>query len=61
MQAFTAKAQDWILYLFIPTPNYKQARRIEMKIKRKKSASFIRNLKKYPELIQKLLDETADF
>tara|TARA_R110002050_G_scaffold299089_1_gene463800 strand:- start:33246 stop:33533 length:288 start_codon:yes stop_codon:yes gene_type:complete len=52
---FTAKANDWTIFLFIPTPNYPQANRIELLIKKKKSAIFIQNLKKYPELIKKLL------
>ena len=51
---FTAKAEDWELFLFIESDDYKQAVRIEKHIKKMKSATFITNLKKYPELILKL-------
>jgi len=56
--SFTAKANDWKLFLFIPTNEYPQANRIELKIKKKKSATFNRCLKQYPELIKKLLNDT---
>ncbi len=57
-KSFTAKVDDWKLYIFIPTQTYPQARRIELKIKKKKSSNFIRNLKTYPELIEKLLQDS---
>ncbi len=57
-KTFTAKANDWKLFLFIPTEKYPQAKRIELKIKNKKSSKFIINLKQYPELITKLILET---
>ncbi len=52
---FTAKTCDWLLFLKIDCNNYAQAIRIEKKIKAMKSKVFIQNLKKYPELIEKLL------
>jgi putative endonuclease len=52
---FTATTDDWELFLLIPTNNYQMAIRIERKIKSMKSAEYIRNLKKYPEMIQKLI------
>ena len=55
---FTAIARDWELYIRIDTENVKHARRIELKIKSMKSSKYIRNLKKYPELVQKIYDQT---
>ena len=54
-QAFTANTKDWIIYFHIDGLEYKQARRIELHIKRMKSKKFIENLKKYPELVEKLI------
>ena len=54
-KTFTSKADDWEIFIFIPTSNYPQANRIEMLIKNKKSSKFIRNLKNYPELIESLI------
>ena len=51
---FTATANDWELFLLIPTYNYQMAIRIERKIKSMKSAKYIRNLKEHPEMILKL-------
>ena len=55
---FTSTASDWELFLFIATDENSGAVRLERKIKSKKSAVYIRNLKKYPELLNKLLRET---
>ena len=55
---FTAKADDWELFLCIPTDEYLKAIRIEKKIKSMKSAKYIRNLKLYPELLAKLVSST---
>jgi len=52
---FTAKADDWLLFLFIECVEYKQAIKIEKKIKSMKSSVYIENLKKYPEMVIKLL------
>ena len=51
---FTATADDWELFLEIEASDYAQAIRIERRIKDQKSAVFKRNLKKYPELLEKL-------
>jgi putative endonuclease len=56
-KSFTAKAEDWTLFLRIDTENIAHARRIELKIKAMKSAVFIKNLKKYPELIEKIISQ----
>ena len=55
---YTATASDWKLYLDIEATNYPHAIRLERKIKSMKSKVFIQNLKKYPELIQKIFDST---
>lgn len=56
---YTSRANDWQLYIFIPTRNFAHAIRLEKKIKRMKSKMYIENLKKYPEMIQKITYETA--
>ena len=55
---FTATAEDWQLFLFIPANDYSMAIRIERKIKSMKSSKYIENLKKYPELLEKLVNIT---
>ncbi len=52
---YTAKADDWGLFHTILCVSKKQAMRIESHIKKMKSATYIRNLKKYPEMNEKLL------
>ena len=52
--AFTTLAQDWTLFYFIDELGYEQARQIEKQIKKMKSSTYIRNLKEYPEIIEKL-------
>ena len=53
--AFTATADDWRLFFSINDLNYKQARAIESHIKGMKSRKYIENLKKYNEMIGKLI------
>ena len=52
--SFTAKANDWMEFLLIDNLSYKQARKMEHHIKQMKSAKYIVNLKKHPEIIEKL-------
>ncbi len=52
--SFTARASDWEVFLVIENLEYQQSRKIEKHIKRMKSKTFIENLKKHPELIEKL-------
>ncbi|QLC66707.1 GIY-YIG nuclease family protein [Flavobacterium sp. LPB0248] len=52
---FTANAEDWELYLKIECENKSQALSIEKHIKNMKSKTYIENLIKYPEIIDKLL------
>ena len=53
-KCFTSKTDDWVLYLSITDLNYQQARLIELHIKRMKSTKYIKDLIKYPQLIEKL-------
>lgn len=51
---FTAKANDWILFLCIETTSLEQALAIEKHIKAMKSSLYIMNLAKYPKMIEDL-------
>jgi len=55
LSRFTHKAMDWKLFLEIECVSPEQARKVETHIKSMKSKTFIYNLKKYPELIDKIL------
>ena len=54
---FTVKATDWNLYFEIECTSFTQALKIENHIKRMKSKSYIRNLHKYQEMTEKLLEK----
>ena len=56
---FTASATDWQLFLRIDCNDYSHALRVERKIKSMKSSIYIQNLKKYPELVQKIVNSAA--
>ncbi len=56
--AYTAKANDWELFLHIPCISIEQAIAMELKIKKMKSRKYIENLKKFPDLVSTLLNET---
>ena len=56
--SFTSKSDDWKRFVVIQTQTNKHALRLERKIKRMKSRVFIENLKKYPELIDKIKQQT---
>jgi putative endonuclease len=53
-QHFTKQASDWVLFLAITCSSFSQARAIENHIKRMKSKKYIDNLKRYPEIVEKL-------
>ena len=55
---FTATTADWELFLYIQTTDYAHAIRVESKIKAMKSAKYILDLKKYPELLSRLVNCT---
>ena len=57
IKSFTAKTDDWELFFFVDHLQYVQARLIEGHIKKMKSKVYIQNLKKYPEIMQKLIDK----
>ncbi len=54
--AYTAQVTDWQLFLSIDNLEYEVARKIELHIKKMKSRQYIENLKKYPSIIEKLLE-----
>lgn len=58
--AFTSKAKDWQPYLLINCIDIRQARNIELHIKKQKSSTYITNLKKYPEMVERLILRFAD-
>jgi len=53
--AFSTRASDWEIFFSLSTLEYEQARKIENHIKRMKSRVYLENLKKYPELVEKLV------
>ncbi|UMY66122.1 MULTISPECIES: GIY-YIG nuclease family protein [unclassified Flavobacterium] len=57
---FTHKASDWTLFLSIECATKTQAFAVEKHIKAMKSKTYIQNLKKYPEMTQKLLQKYGD-
>jgi putative endonuclease len=59
-QRYTASTNDWQLFLSIETVDYSHAIRLENKIKSMKSSIYIRNLKKYSELLQKIYNQTKE-
>ena len=59
-QSFTAVANDWSLFLAIQVNNYSHAIRLERKIKAMKSSKYIHNLKKYPGLLEKIINQTCN-
>jgi putative endonuclease len=55
---YTATTNDWEVFLTIELEDYSHAVRLERKIKSMKSSKYIQNLKRYPELIEKIILET---
>ncbi len=56
---YTARANDWEVFLILETNHYSHAIRIERKVKAMKSKTYIKNLKQYPELQIKLIKQTS--
>src|ERR1044072_1559217 len=52
---YTSMANDWTLFHSIECVTYAQAVCIERHIKKMKSRAYIENLKRYPEMSNKLL------
>ena len=59
-RSYTQKASDWELFLLIPCETVSQSVLIESRIKKMKSRKYIENLKKYPEMIEKILKELTN-
>ena len=58
---FTSRiADDWVIYLTINCSSIKQALSIEKHIKKMKSKVYIQNLKRYPTIIEKLIQKYED-
>ncbi|RFC53177.1 GIY-YIG nuclease family protein [Brumimicrobium aurantiacum] len=55
--AFTGKANDWILFYSYENLDYQIARKIEQHIKNMKSRIYYSNLVKYSEIMEKLIDK----
>ncbi|MBS1508419.1 MAG: GIY-YIG nuclease family protein [Bacteroidetes bacterium] len=53
--SFTGHASDWELFHSISCENYHQALKIEQHIKKMKSKVYLENLKKHPEITERLL------
>ena len=53
-RSFTKRASDWELFHVIDCASRKQAVNIESHIKKMKSKKYVENLKKYPEISEKL-------
>ena len=53
-RSFTTVSDDWELYLTIEDLSYQQARLMELHIKKMKSKIYIQNLKKHPDLVERL-------
>ncbi|MEP7269566.1 MAG: GIY-YIG nuclease family protein [Saprospiraceae bacterium] len=51
----TMRYNDWVLYLLIECRNRIQARKVEQHIKKMKSRKYIKDLQKYPSIIEKLI------
>jgi putative endonuclease len=54
--SFTSKANDWAIFFLIQNLSFQQARAIEQHIKKMKSKTYIKNLKRYPEMVDKLMN-----
>ena len=59
LASYTSQSDDWKRFLVIQTETNKHALRLERKIKQMKSRVFIENLKKYPELVDKIKKQTC--
>jgi len=53
-KSYTSRVTDWELFLQISCDSIAQAVYVEMRIKKMKSRRYAENLKKYPELSEKI-------
>ena len=56
----TADGKPWDLFLEITCNTSQQALEIEAHIKRMKSRKYIENLRRYPEMVEKLIERYKD-
>jgi putative endonuclease len=54
IKSFTAQTEDWQLYFSIDDLRYEQSRLIEQHIKKMRSKIYIQNLKRYPEMVERI-------
>ena len=54
INSYTSKTSDWKLFFLISCENRIQARKVENHIKKMKSRKYIKDLKKYPDISEKL-------
>jgi len=57
--SFTSQVRDWEEYLKIETETYGHARRLEISIKKQKSRVYLENLKRYPDMVERLKKKTS--
>lgn len=57
LHSYTSKVDDWVLFYSIINLEYKQARLIESHIKKMKSKTYIEHLKKFNEIVRKLIEQ----
>ncbi len=55
IRSFTSQVEDWELFLKNECKDRGHSRKIETHIKRMKNKKYVQDLKKYPEMISKLL------
>ncbi|MGB0917069.1 MAG: GIY-YIG nuclease family protein [Flavobacteriales bacterium] len=58
--SYTKQADDWTVVLQLECKNRIHARKVEAHIKQMKSRDYIENLKKYPEMRQKLISRFSN-
>ena len=60
VRKYTKKANDWEEFLKMECETKRQAMGVENHVKRMKSRVYIQNLKKFPEMRQKLIEKYLD-
>jgi len=55
---YTVFTSDWQSFLQIEAEDFPHARRLELKIKKMKSRAYIENLKRYPEMVERIKKES---
>ncbi len=55
--SFTSKTNDWTIFYHIKDLSEYTARKMERHIKRMRNRAYLLNIKKYPEISQKLIEK----